>query len=240
MASDQTRNLLKSKALDLVLVLGVLLGVKAVFLEFENTWQFAGPISLLAAVVVATWSLRINRESWGQLGLKKPESFLKTAVLSIVVLLLITIFNVAGGALGDLFFGPQVPGPDRFGNLEGNTLLFTQWVILAWVFGGFAEEMIYRAYLISRFERLFLKLPFAIPMAVVVPALIFGFRHYYYQGPVGAVATGATALALGFYYVKFGRINLWPLVIGHGLIDTLTFFVDYIPCAEEEPYGWLC
>jgi membrane protease YdiL (CAAX protease family) len=68
------------------------------------------------------------------------------------------------------------------------------------------------------------KLAWAI--ALVVSAVIFGLGHAY-QGPAGVIKTGAIGLAFGLAYLAVGR-NLWPLIIAHGLIDTLDFVTHYL------------
>ena len=59
-------------------------------------------------------------------------------------------------------------------------------------------------------------------LALLIPAVIFGYGHFYYQGWGGAVVTCAIGLAFGVMFLLFKR-NLWPLVLLHGVIDTLTF-----------------
>lgn len=48
----------RSAAIDLTWVLTTLLILKSVFLQFEGLWTFAGPISLIASLGVATWRLK--------------------------------------------------------------------------------------------------------------------------------------------------------------------------------------
>ena len=74
--------------------------------------------------------------------------------------------------------------------------------------------------MIQRFEKLYQKLPFAIGLAVLTQALIFGQQHYYYQGLIGVCATGTIGLFSGMIYV-LGKRKLWPLILSHGLANTL-------------------
>ncbi len=76
----------------------------------------------------------------------------------------------------------------------------------------FAEEIVFRAYLISRFERL-LGSRWA---AVVLSAALFSVGHHY-QGVSGVVYTMGFGLIYGTVFVIFRRF--WPLVIGHVLSD---------------------
>jgi len=45
---------------------------------------------------------------------------------------------------------------------------------------------------------------------------------HFYQGPSGILLTGTTGLLIGAAFLLVRR-NLWPLVIAHGLINTISF-----------------
>jgi len=79
---------------------------------------------------------------------------------------------------------------------------------------AFAEELITRAYLITRLEFLLrsrLK-------AVVLSAAVFGSYHLYY-GVWGFVDFVVLGLLYGFLYVLIRRI--WPFAIGHVILDVI-------------------
>lgn len=61
----------KNVFIDLAYVLGTLITLKEILLQFPTTWTFAGPISLLCALAVAKWRLKVANQSWGALGFKK-------------------------------------------------------------------------------------------------------------------------------------------------------------------------
>lgn len=82
--------------------------------------------------------------------------------------------------------------------------------------------MFFRGYLVTRLQTVFADIKFGVVLAVLVPALLFGLGHVYYQGLRGLVITGAIGLAFGTMFLLFKR-NLWPVVLWHGIIDTLTF-----------------
>ena len=84
----------------------------------------------------------------------------------------------------------------------------------------------WRGYLMNRLVDLQgrqTKLAWAI--ALVVSAAIFGLAHFI-QGPIGVFWTGAIGLVFGLSYLAVGR-NLWPVILAHGLIDTLDFISHY-------------
>jgi membrane protease YdiL (CAAX protease family) len=61
--------------------------------------------------------------------------------------------------------------------------------------------------------------PAAIALSVVLQALLFGLGHAY-LGPRGIMNAAAIGLVSGGVYWATGR-NMWPLVIAHGLVDSV-------------------
>lgn len=58
--------------------------------------------------------------------------------------------------------------------------------------------------------------------AIALSALSFGYGHFYYQGWRGAIVTCGIGIAFGTMLLLF-KPNVWPLILLHGVIDTLTF-----------------
>jgi hypothetical protein len=86
-------------------------------------------------------------------------------------------------------------------------------LILSCITAGVVEEMIFRGYLIPRFEILF-RNGF---WAVIVSALLFGLAHYQYGTISNIIFPLAVGLIFGFYYLKYK--NLKVLIIIHFFID---------------------
>jgi uncharacterized protein len=214
-----------ASAFDLLVILATLFGVKSALLQIEELWTYAGPISLLASVIVASWRLRRNGESWSELGLKKPVKLGKMLMWSLILLVLtmasgIVIELIVSTAVGDRSASIDPRYANRFADLPGNLASYLYWVVVSWVVGGFVEEMLFRGMLISRFERLFAAFPFASWTAVLLQSILFGQQHYYYQGWSGALATGGLALISGVFYLLLKR-TLWPLILSHGLANMI-------------------
>jgi membrane protease YdiL (CAAX protease family) len=129
-------------------------------------------------------------------------------------------------ALGEAATQAEPSNSGRFADLPGNTAAFVYWLAVAWIIGGFAEEMLFRGLLITRFKTLFSSIPFGLIIAIIMPAILFGQQHYYYQGIGGAFATGGVALVSGILYLLFKR-NLWPLTLSHGLVNTIGLTLIY-------------
>lgn len=82
------------------------------------------------------------------------------------------------------------------------------------------EEMLDRGFLINWIEKSLSSTWFATTVAVSAQAIIFGFRHSYDLSD-RSITVGLIGLAMGIGYVFFGR-NLWPLIIAHCLLNTMS------------------
>lgn len=225
------KSAIRNAAIDIVWVLGTLLVLKYALLNVEMLWTYAGPISLLSALAVASWRLRGHNETWGDLGLKRPQSWWKVLVWTLIALVLTMVAGqllegVVSATMGSSAAQAETDNGGRFANLPGNTAVFIYWLAVAWIIGGFAEEMLFRGLLITRFETLFSRVPFGLVFAIIIPAIIFGQQHHYYQGISGAIATGGVALVSGVLYILFKR-SLWPLTLSHGLANTIGLTLIY-------------
>lgn len=198
-------------------------------------WRFAGPVSLVFTLAILTFYLRGRGISWSDMGLRAlPGIKAKLMVIPQTVLTGLVFFGavmlvlLGGPAIGLDFIG-QVPDTvdDRWGDLEGNLPLLLLWLAIVWTVAAFGEEMFFRGYLITRLQTAFADIRWGVVLAVLLPALLFGYGHYYYQGLSGMFVTGAIGLALGAMFLLFKR-NLWPVVLWHGTIDTLSFVATFM------------
>jgi membrane protease YdiL (CAAX protease family) len=225
----------RAALIDLALIIAVLLISKSLLLEVAAIWTYAGPISLLIALGVATVCLRRRGKDLASVGLKRPDNLKKAALWTIIALVL----TMGVGMVAESLFTAVIGAPDeatqaiderfqgRFDNLPGNLPVYLFWLALAWVIGAFTEEVLFRGVLFSKFEQAFAGVPLATLLAVLCQAVLFGQAHYYYQGLAGWVATGAIAFVSGALYLVFRR-NLWPLMLSHGLSNTLGLTLLYL------------
>lgn len=225
----------KGALVDLTLVLATLFILKNVLLQFHWLWTYAGPISLLASLAVATWRLKLSGENWQSIGLKHDSSHLKLILWTLGALVITVLMgNIAGQIATLIISNPESLSEqsinytqNRFANIPGNLSLYLMWIAISWIIGGLTEELLFRGFLISRFEKLLSKLPFAIVYAIIIQALIFGQQHMYYQGTIGLIETGIIGVISGVIYVLCKR-RLWALVISHGLANTLGMTMLYL------------
>jgi membrane protease YdiL (CAAX protease family) len=172
----------------------------------------------------AWWLLRRRGDGWRNLGLRKPSSWPRMAAVAIG--LYATDYAVtqwAVPAIAELLHPAQAPG--FLGYVRGNTPAFLLWLTIGWVVGGFMEECLFRGYMTDRVAALLGNGVFAIAVAIVVQALLFGSMHLY-QGAFGALNATLFALVHGVFYVLAGR-NLWPLIVVHGLWNSVGIWGVY-------------
>lgn len=200
-------------------------------------WRFSGPITLIGTLLLLTIYLNYRGESWRNLGLPRlPGLRSKLLLIPQIALTLAAFFAVVaatlfgGDALGLFLIEEEQPlVAERWGDLRGNLPLLLLWLGIVWTSAAFGEEMFFRGFLITRLQRVFAGLPVAAILAVLLPALVFGFGHMYYQGVRGFFVTGAIAIAFGTVFLLMKK-NLWPIIFVHGAIDTMGFLAHY--------FGW--
>lgn len=198
-------------------------------------WKFSGPITLIGTLVLITIYMRFKGMKWSDMGLRGLPGW-KSKLLVLPQILLVALvfaasvffFTQALPAMGVEFMAEDAEGVnERWGNIEGNLPVYLLWLGIVWTSAAFGEEMFFRGFLITRLEAVFRGMRFAAIPAVVIPALIFGYGHFYYQGWSGLVMTGVIGLIFGSFFLIYKR-NLWPLIIFHGLIDTLGMTAMYL------------
>lgn len=102
-------------------------------------------------------------------------------------------------------------------------------LILAAFANGFAEEVVVVGFLITRLKQLGMSQN----RAIFASSVLRGTYHLY-QGFGAGLGNLVMGLVFGYAWCRTGR--LWPLVIAHGVIDTVAF-VGYVALAGH--LGWL-
>jgi len=102
-------------------------------------------------------------------------------------------------------------------------------LVLAAFANGFAEEVVVVGYLITRLRQIGLTQP----KSVVASSILRGVYHLY-QGFGAGLGNVVMGLVFGYAWSRTGR--LWPLVIAHGIIDSVAF-VGYALLSGH--LGWL-
>ena len=214
----------KGFLIDLIIYISVMFLIREIYFPTVG-FIVNGLFWSTTTLIIAMWRMKVRNISWKDLGLCKPESFKKTLFVTIGILIAIVISIMAFEMVKDyLPFSLEQKNysensASKFGKLKGNWLLFFT-IIPAVLLESMLEELLDRGFLINWFEQLFSKTAVATILAVILQALIFGFRHSYDLSD-RSIRVGIIGLIMGIAYVKFGR-NLWPLIIAHCILNTMS------------------
>lgn len=184
----------------------------------------AGPIAVVVGVLVASALLQRAGSSWRALGLSWPlhPGRLAGATLGVVALAYLTA--ACATLLATRGLGWPAVDVERLVELTGNPALLGLMLLLAWTTAAFGEELLFRGFLQTRLQALLARWPGATALAVLLQAVLFGFGHAY-QGPTGILVTGSLGLVFGTVYAR--QRSLWPIILAHGVIDTIGLLALY-------------
>ena len=113
-----------------------------------------------------------------------------------------------------------------FEGLRGNLRNFLFVLLLVWILVAFAEEIIFRGYVMGDMAELMGTSNAALTINLLVSSILFGLAHWY-QGRSGALSTGVIGVLLGILFIA-SDFNLWLPILTHGFIDTVGLFLIYI------------
>ena len=118
-------------------------------------------------------------------------------------------------------------------SVEPAELYDTWWripvLIIAAFANGWAEEVIVVAFLLTRLRQLRVN-----PVVALLAASLLRGAYHLYQGFSAGLGNVAMGLVFGYVWQRTGR--LWPLIIAHGLIDSVAY-VGYALAAGH--LSWL-
>jgi len=188
-------------------------------------------LGYVLSIMVATVLLKLRGSSWRQIGLARPQSWKRTVLLGIGILVALLLMNIALQVIVLNLPGAEVAPIDqsRFNPLEGNLVIFLLFVLLSWTTIAFGEEMFYRAFLITQLEDGFPKSKLGTVLVLLGSSVIFGLVHWV-EGPLGMINTFFMGILLGAVYLRSGR-NLWITIIAHGLANSIRFLFLFLGAA---------
>ena len=209
---------------DILLYLSVMFLIREIYFS-QLPFIANGLMWSFSTLIIASWRMKVRNITWRDIGLRQPKQPLKTLLVTIGILIaipaLIIVFKMVQNIL-PFTLAPDTSSQEavsKFGDLKGNWIHF--FTIIPFILIQSAlEELLDRGFLINWFERLFSKTSFATAIAVILQAMIFGFRHSY-DISERSITVGIIGLVMGIAYVKFGR-NLWPLIIAHCILNTMS------------------
>lgn len=112
----------------------------------------------------------------------------------------------------------------NFAGVEGNLAKYLVLMAVGLLFGGIAEELIFRGFVVGWGSAIFGK--HAAPWLVLLSAATFGATHIY-QGLAGVIATGLIGLLFGLLYLYVGR-KLLPAIVAHMIVNAYGITMIYL------------
>lgn len=173
----------------------------------------------------------LRGEKWSSFGLTFGRVSLKQGLTIFLYALLVLVLAVAGFLVGSVIMAnitgiPESADMSSYDYLKNNIGMLILTLLGVYVVSSFGEEVIYRAFLITRITQIGAATRAARIFAVIISAVIFGFAHFAW-GPVGIVQTGFMGLALAIAFLMLKR-KLWILIIAHAIMDTTLMIQMYL------------
>lgn len=180
-------------------------------------------ISLIALWLTSCW----RGAGWHSFGLHQPKGWLRTVLQSLgIALVVFLVVKLIINPLMAVLPNGGIQDLSRFDYLQGDLPNLVIMLVIIWITAAFLEEFLFRGYLMNRLIELQGKhTKLAWGTAIIGQAVIFGLVHAY-QGPAGMFKVGLIGLVFGISYLAV-RKNLWPLILAHGLIDSLDMISHY-------------
>jgi hypothetical protein len=214
----------KDYLIDLVIYISIMFLVREITIPGVG-FMTNGLFYSFVTLIIAGWRMHVRGITWKNLGLNKPDNLLRTLGISALILASVVISIIFFEIIKDHL--PFSLAPDtssesaasKFGDLKGNWIHFLFILPLIWI-ESMLEELLDRGFLMNWIEKLFSKTYFATAIAVILQAVIFGFRHSN-DFSERSLTVGIIGLVMGIAYMVSGR-NLWPLIIAHMVLNTLS------------------
>lgn len=191
------------------------LGLLAIFFILYANLYF-GP---LAGAMVLVWA-RLSRTPWRELGLVRPHSWVRSAVIGTVFGVALKFFMKA--VIMPLLGAPPVNQPYHY--LAANRAEIP-WFLLTILGAGVTEELVFRGYAFERLSKLLgpgIGVKWA---AVLLTAVWFGSAHYLNQGIPGVENAAIIGLVFGAIFAYTGR--LFMLMCAHTAVDLAAYALIY-------------
>jgi membrane protease YdiL (CAAX protease family) len=178
-------------------------------------------------VLLASYFLITKAVGWGDVGLRTPVRIGRAILLGFAIMIGVFAFaNIGGGIVIEILDLPQKDAEtSSFSNIKGNLPLLLYWLAVSWTTAAFFEEMTFRGFMLNQLADFFGGSKAGFRYAALVQGVLFGVAHFY-QGLAGMILTGFAGVAFGLSYLLAKR-SLWPVVIGHGMLDSALFIAIY-------------
>jgi membrane protease YdiL (CAAX protease family) len=195
-------------------------------------------IGLIGLGLFTLVEMLLGNVTAADLGLARPASWLTTLLFALGGLAVALAYSPVADWVAGRFYH-QPPDLQAFKAVQRSWLNLAAGILAAWLLGGILEELIARGIVLKSIESLLapaLGTVAAAVIAILVAAAGAGVMHAY-QGPRAMLIIGQISILFGLLFVLSGY-NLWAVMIGHGLYDTIAFIrfaLKKSKYAKEQP-----
>jgi uncharacterized protein len=157
------------------------------------------------------------------LGLSTSVSWFATVGFAVAWLVLMLAYSPLADRLATRWVA-QPPNLGAFRGLQQSRVKLVIGIVMAWILGGFLEELIFRGIVLQWVEARASAWsigPVAAAIAVCAAAVGAGAFHMY-QGLRAAIIVTQLSVLFGVLFV-ISEHNLWAVMLCHGLYDTIAF-----------------
>ncbi len=180
-----------------------------------------GTLLFYITILITLWA---KRWDWNYFGFTKPnwpKTIIKAFLFSICLFILSDILVLP---FLELYFGRlDLSGVSH---IEGNLSNYVLYLFLGWIIGGFAEEIIYRGYVIKRLAIIFGNTNKTWLLSAIIASVGFGLMHFW-QGTSGMISASFGSFILGLIFV-YNRNNLMLPVLVHGIYNMIAITLIYL------------
>ena len=176
---------------------------------------------LIAAALATLAALATKIVTRGELGLDPPESWPRTIGLALAWTALMVSFSPLADRMATRLF-EKPPELEAFRSLQQSKAKLIAGIVVAWILGGFLEELVFRGIVLNSIHSYFALRGLGAVGAfagIVVAACGAGFAHLY-QGNRAALIITQLSCLFGLLFVLSGY-NLWAVILCHGFYDTI-------------------
>jgi len=191
-------------------------------------WGSFAPIpfgNTVGLLLLASASLWLRGAGWGDIGMRRPKSWLRVIAWGVALGVAAQVFDVRVTTPLLARISGHAPDLSGFRSLIGNVRQLLFWLAVTWTIAAFGEEMAYRGYILNRAADLFRGTQVAWVFATIVSCACFALGHRY-QGIAGMIDIAVSAFIPVIVYLLSGR-NLCIPILMHGVGDTIGFVLIF-------------
>lgn len=180
-----------------------------------------------APILIIVWlALKYFGENFSNLGFAFKSLTPKTLLAgTLTAILIVSFMQLVFFPIVESFFVFDETEVELYDFIKESKWNFGFILIMAWLIGGFYEEIVFHGFIFSRLEKMFLG-KYSTHISFIITSLIFGAYHIQLgaAGTINALLVGAGYLGIFLYFKR----NLWYSIICHGVYNTIVITMIYM------------